>query len=347
MISGIEIRNFRCYRELKISRCSRLNVIVGDNGTGKTTLVESIFLPLASSVEVAMRLRQQRGLDGILGGAPKRIEEAVWGDLFHNQKVECPICLSLSGDGPEARALEISRTAGEAILPFTGAFEPIVTSPITFTWNDSKGRRYPVVPKFTSSGVVLPDTGEDLPDFFFFAANTTIGSVENASRFSELSKLNLHKNFVKTFTREYDWIKDLNVEVHAGAPAIFATLRGTKHKIPIPNVSSGVNRVLSVMLAIATRRNSIVLVDEIETGIYYSHLSAVWRVILSLLRINKAQMFVSTHSKECLEALVEAAGDEMDDISLWRTERNGDTFSIRQFDGEDLKAGIEYGEDVR
>ena len=68
MIREIEIQNFRCYENLKIENCARLNVIVGDNGSGKTDLLESIFLPLAGSTEVLARLRAQRGMDNLLGG---------------------------------------------------------------------------------------------------------------------------------------------------------------------------------------------------------------------------------------------------------------------------------------
>lgn len=64
MIRSIDLRNFRCYRQLEVNNLARLNVIVGDNGVGKTTLLESIFLPLATSPEIALRLRQQRGLEG-------------------------------------------------------------------------------------------------------------------------------------------------------------------------------------------------------------------------------------------------------------------------------------------
>ena len=39
MIHSAEIRNFRCFKELSIDGCRRFNVIVGDNGAGKTALL--------------------------------------------------------------------------------------------------------------------------------------------------------------------------------------------------------------------------------------------------------------------------------------------------------------------
>lgn len=101
MIRTIEVQNFRCYAALKIEKCAQLNVVVGDNGSGKTALFEGMFLALAASTEVAARLRQQRGIDGPLGGTARRIEEGLWGDFFHNYNWVQPIRIALSGEGPE------------------------------------------------------------------------------------------------------------------------------------------------------------------------------------------------------------------------------------------------------
>ena len=111
MIRTINIRNFRCYRELEINNCARLNVIVGENGSGKTALLEAMFLALATSTDVALRFRQQRGMDGSFGGTARRIEEGLWGDFFYNYDWSRPIHIGLSGDGPEASPDHSARLA--------------------------------------------------------------------------------------------------------------------------------------------------------------------------------------------------------------------------------------------
>src|ERR1700674_1776235 len=83
MIRTIEIRNFRCFKQLKIESVSRLNVVVGDNGSGKTALTGAIFLPLSTSAQLGARFRLQRGLDMSFNATRRRIEDAIWGDLFH------------------------------------------------------------------------------------------------------------------------------------------------------------------------------------------------------------------------------------------------------------------------
>ena len=103
-----------------------------------------------------------------------------------------------------------------------------------------------------------------MSDFFHFPATAATSSVEAAGRFSDLSKAGRHRRFIKTISDEYPWISDINVEVHAGAPTLFATVRDNGLKLPLANLSGGLNRMVSMMLAIAANPKAIVLVDEIE-----------------------------------------------------------------------------------
>ena len=175
-------------------------------------------------------------------------------------------------------------------------------------------------------------------------ANQTIPSVESADRFSSLSQSGKDREFVDILTKEYKWLEDLSIEVIAGVPAIFATVRGQKDKRALANISGGINRIVAVMLGIASRPKSIVLVDEIENGLFYKHQSALWRGLLTLAQKYDGQLFLTTHSEEWLEALVEAAGDEVDDLSLWRAERSKNGPVVRQFSGKQVAAGIKAGE---
>ncbi|MBI4326874.1 MAG: AAA family ATPase [Chloroflexi bacterium] len=47
MLTKIQIKNFRCFRELEIAPLRRINLITGQNNTGKTALLEALMLMLA------------------------------------------------------------------------------------------------------------------------------------------------------------------------------------------------------------------------------------------------------------------------------------------------------------
>ena len=53
MVDSVNIRNFRSFSDVKIDGCRRINIIVGENGSGKTALLEALFLAAGVSPELA------------------------------------------------------------------------------------------------------------------------------------------------------------------------------------------------------------------------------------------------------------------------------------------------------
>jgi ABC-type transport system involved in cytochrome c biogenesis ATPase subunit len=345
MINEIDIRNYKCFEHLEIKNCRRVNIVVGDNGSGKTALLEAMFMALGASSEMVIRFRQSRGLDGSFRGSPRQIEETVWRDYFHKFDMSLTISIILIGSGPEARSVRIDRGQGDVFVPLDNKL-PTVHSAINFQWKDYLGQTTTVSPEFSSSGIKLPDTGEHLPDFFFLASNQTYSSAENADRFSSLS-LAKRKKFVEVFTKEYSWIEDLTIESRVGSPAIFATVTGLDEQIPVTSISGGINRIITMLLMIASRDQSVVLIDEVENGIYYSHHAAFCRAMLAFANEYDSQLFVTTHSEEWLESLSSSYIAKKDDVSLWRLGRSKEGPTVKQFTGESLKTSIDIGGEVR
>jgi AAA15 family ATPase/GTPase len=44
MIESLEVKNFRCFKDLHLSDLRRINVVVGDSGSGKTALLEALWI---------------------------------------------------------------------------------------------------------------------------------------------------------------------------------------------------------------------------------------------------------------------------------------------------------------
>ena len=54
MLEELSIRNYRIFRELKIDQLRRINLIAGSNNSGKTSLLEAIFLLASGRAEMAV-----------------------------------------------------------------------------------------------------------------------------------------------------------------------------------------------------------------------------------------------------------------------------------------------------
>ena len=46
-ISKIKIHNFKCYRKFELNLDKGVNVIVGDNEVGKSTILEAVYLAVS------------------------------------------------------------------------------------------------------------------------------------------------------------------------------------------------------------------------------------------------------------------------------------------------------------
>ncbi|MHC5726831.1 MAG: AAA family ATPase, partial [Nostoc sp.] len=56
MIKNIEIKNFRCFDELKVSGFEKINLISGKNNVGKTGLLEALFINSAPRPDTILYL---------------------------------------------------------------------------------------------------------------------------------------------------------------------------------------------------------------------------------------------------------------------------------------------------
>jgi hypothetical protein len=91
----------------------------------------------------------------------------------------------------------------------------------------------------------------------------------------------------------------------------------------------------------------VILLDEMENGIYYKTYPDVWKSILHFCRRFKVQIFASTHSMECLRATLPALRGNESDFRLLRVERKNGKRIVRKFQGEEFEAAMEYKTEVR
>ena len=351
MINEISISNFRCFKHLNIKNCSRFNIIVGENGSGKTALMEAIFLVLSGNIEVSIRMKNQRGLSVSFAGNINSIEESIWKDYFYNLEWPNKISISLQGTGEESRSLTIESKTSSIVVSYPnfdqGDFRSI-SSPLIFKWTNSNGTNFEFSPQITSQGIQVPLSTENLPNYFFFAANQPVGTNETAERFSQLSRENKADKFVKVLTKEYPWIENMSIEVVGGIPSLHASVKGSNVKLPVNLISGSINRVISIMLAIASHPKGVVLVDEIENGVYYKHKAGLWRTIIKLAYDNECQLFLTTHDEELLDSFTDETDSKLKDISLWRMERTESSKRVlKQFSGITIKKALNMGGEVR
>lgn len=348
MIESAEIKNFRCFSHAKLNDCKRINILVGSNGSGKTSLLEALFLAASGSVEVALRLRALRGYDAGLAGGVEEIEDVLWRDLFHKFKKNVTISVSLLGTEHRNRSLTIkfndTRAVSQSPVKRDKNEDIVAPAPITFDWVGPKGRRVTAKPQIRDNKIQIPAVISLPEETYFFAANQNYSALETAKRFSELSKHFREQEVTERLQKHFADISQLSIELVASAPMVSAKVGDVPEKIPLNLISSGMTKVASMLFAIASKPGGVLLVDEIENGIYFRRLSTMWESMLDFCQSNDAQVFASTHSHECIAAASQLAREHPEMFSLIHTDSSG---ALRQFSGDRFAEAVAQEIEIR
>ena len=241
MIDSVEIRNFRSFEAAALMDCRRLNVVIGENGSGKTALLEAIFLAAGPSPEIALRTRSWRGFEGgQLTGTEEQVERALWADLFHKFDTKASSKVSLTGVREHTRSVEISFTEGygpayrlNRKARRAGFAVSEIPPQVEFKWVVPDREPIIVNPILEDGRLKIGRVPESYVKSAFFPANRTYSGVETANRFSTLSRTFKEKSFIEMFNRHFPNILDLSVEVSAGAAMLFAKVANLPEKIPL------------------------------------------------------------------------------------------------------------------
>jgi AAA15 family ATPase/GTPase len=355
MVDSFTIRNFRSISEASVPDCRLINVLVGDNGSGKTALLEALFLAAGVSPELALRARSWRGYEGgSFTGSPEDMHRALWSDLFFNFETQKAVVVSMKGTGEQHRSVTFrlnkrgQRTIVAPDRKKQRVQPKIEPAPLAeFKWQIQGHPDVKMVPTFEDGKLIFPPSAESVVQASFFAANRTVSSTEIANRFSKLSRTYAEMQFVENYRAMYPQICGLSVEVGAGVPMLYAAIDRIAEKIPLGLASGGMNKLAGILLAMQEHAGGIVLIDEIENGFYYERLPQVWRAILHFAREYKTQVFASTHSSECLYAAAKLAEESPAEFSMIRTVIPEYRTVVRCFDGAKFAGAVLSNVEVR
>lgn len=360
MIEEVNISNFRCFKHLELSGLKKINLIVGANSSGKSAFLESIFLSsgsLAPNVVFQMRGIRKMGSQVFVPNDAQTYR-GLWEDLFFDFRQDKRVSIKMLGNpNSDSRSLAIQYVtpAGMQELPFgkqsdsgRDNTQQIGGMPqVEFTWKRASHPQVVSKPRIATTGLQFDVPNVDFFPCLWFTPGVSETPDENAKRFSELDKIGATGAVSRALEKEFPFIKGLSINYHAGIPMVFAELDGKSRKLPVPLVSDGVNRLLGICLGLATFKGGTVLIDQIEDGFHHKLLPSIWNSIYSLAAEFKVQLFISTHSEECIRAMQTVLRDHEGDFTLLRAMRKDSGCSISSMDGNYLETALEQNFEVR
>jgi len=276
MITDIKILNFRGIGDLELKGLKRVNLIVGTNNAGKTSLLEAI-VAAASPALVGSLPGMFRSNTG--NGADRYFK---W--LLHDQEFISKIEIR----GPSHRIeLSFAQTGISQLSPPVGADGVQEFAGMKF-WHEGT-KKY-----FKSCVVSVQHRSHDaMIDNF---ANTVRSPAHEKTLELLLNKID--SRIVSARLDRIDGEETISLDV------------GLSERVPLSQLGQGVYHVVSMVSDLLGSKSDLFLIDELENGIHYSALPKIWRGLAEIAEALDIQIFATTHSKECLEAAHRVFYDE-------------------------------------
>ena len=342
MLNSLEIKNFRILEDFKVSKLGRINLIVGKNNSGKSSVLEALRIyagnaqhglleQIAAGHDETYRLKETEQVESDI---QLPFEDFFFGRQFPQDET---LAISIGELAPSADALRIEHgflieekdsvkdDSGEIIRTTTRlnripnpssddllseAISPalFVTKgersfpPILLDESRSRYRYAPIKISGTLTCSVIPTQFISIDDLADEWDKVVFTEHEEVVR-----------DALRIITPEFENLTFVrNDEGYKGPRQIFRRFARVKvsdspHPVPLNSLGDGMLRVLQLVLKVFPAKGGFLLIDEFENGLHFSVQEKVWKLLFEMAQKLDIQIFATTHSWDCIESFAKAA----------------------------------------
>ncbi|MBE9245877.1 AAA family ATPase [Microcystis aeruginosa LEGE 00239] len=368
MLQSLKIEGFRGFQSFEMANLGRINLLVGKNNSGKTSILEAIqFLYVQNNLDIFLETISYRG-------------EFSWSESNRTKVFE--ICHLFPGHEiiPSKEIIIIgSRESHQESVTISVKSIPIQLSLfsdknddlnndnifddeewnkllLSIRWSQSQK---PIELELLANGTLARDSirrmaslsrishkiGIDNKIELRFLTPFSLTSSDMAALFDNivLSPLeDLIIESLKIIEPKIERIASIgsgkystanNLGVRGG---FLIKIKNHDQPIPIGSLGDGFWRMLGLVLAMVNLENGILLVDEIDSGLHFTVMTDMWKVVWETAKKLNIQVFATTHSRDCWQSLAELITEEKitdNEITIQRIDRDKEkavSFNTRQ-----------------
>ena len=355
MLKNLRIHRFRGIRELELRDLAQVNVLIGRNNVGKSSVLEALYLasaafnledPLGRGDKITYLLNR-RGKRGLTW---KKSKKVLW--YGYDDSEDIKVGLRIDGEpldvwlhrGHEHPSVSVEPASEKPTLYCLHC--GIYYHRDTQKWN--KAFPLELVTKMEEVLSIVSRLKDFLKAMMFIDASLlrNIGRVEE-KLWTPLLQERLDKFVIEVMRGGYGLpIEDLTYAYFGGEIQLLAKLPRTS--IRVDDLGDGARYAIVVIMAAAVARNTALLIEEPESHQHPGGLAKMLDMLLALAKRNKIQLFMSTHSIE-LVRLAEAIGREKGlEVATFFLERDEEgRVDARRIEPSDRRLLADLGLDVR
>lgn len=273
--ASVSIENFRCFKMFSMDSFGRINLIGGKNNSGKTSLLEALFLLVGgSNIGLILNINRFRGIETYAGDSTL-IPETLWKPLFFrfNDQAKITIIGNLGIGGQIS--LTLSQIAGvSTTLPVSkppqgkssADSSELAAQALRVIYKDITGKTHSNELRVDVGGIKIPSPVVN-PIFqgIIHPARRRPPQDEIAQRYGQLelnwddSQLDLLEPMRIIEPR----LKNLKTIASASGPVLYGDI-GLGRMLPLPMMGDGLVNFIAFITSISSAKGGVVLIDEIE-----------------------------------------------------------------------------------
>jgi len=353
MIKSVFVRSYRGIRSCKLNNLKRVNVFIGKNNSGKSSLLESLYLASAAfhfkedlskrvvtKIEYLLNRRCYRGYNW------NNAKEILW----YEYNIESPIFIEVD--------LE-NRKDPVRISLFSWHDHPLVRQQVgsadhicLLEWRGySSESGAPVGPLLSNSERQRFKKEIDFFSAFKFIDTALIQEMDIIEKklWKDLLKKRLDKLVVEVLKEGYEMdVEDLTYTTYDEGRTYQLAVKLPWTSLRVDDLGDGARYALLLVMMVALSKNTALLIEEPENHQHPSGLAKALEMFLSLVKQNNIQVFITTHSLEFLRLLKNISEEKRIDFGIYFLERNKQgQIDARELTGENIEVLERMGFDPR
>jgi len=335
VITEIEIKNFKCFENFKVNGFKRINLIGGKNNVGKTAFLEACYINLNGDkqyyLNAILKIIRQRDNFFEANHATSLINFFKIAFFYHS---------TLS----KQYSKNLIHTINSNLKKTDFIFERKLATTVI---------KYTVEGENDTVNIEINDFKETLKtDIAFFDTNNQINFVRPIGFADEIiieRYSSLQMDNKEDFLNKELNIFDENIvgfKIINNSPELNTT---SNNYLSLSQFGNGVKHFINIIISIYASKNGCLLIDEIDNGIHYTQLDRLWEIILTTAKEVNCQVFVTTHSKECIESYCRVCKqlEEKDITYTVMTRLKSGRIRASVYDYELLENAMEQEHEVR
>ena len=351
-LNSLSIKNFRGINNLELNNLSNINILVGDNNCGKTSVLEAISL-----------FQNPLEINNILTSCCKRGRDIIsifdlFLEMFPRENINKNIEI-ISSINSVLYNLNINGKLIERINP---NLYRCIENDEYFDENYFENRIFKGRIKVKKNTEVINEkeinlSEEKIQSTLADLSNQIINMVY-VSPYDYLYNRLIDDtiNVIKSGEKEEvikllkildNNIEDFNVLKSKNKPSSIYIKHSKYGFMSLSSFGDGVKKILTLASAVVSAKNGILLIDEIETAIYKNILNDVFGWLINACKIYKVQLISTTHSLEVIDAFIQTSKN-IDKLTCFRLEHYNENIYSNRLAGQKLKdVRCILGQDVR